>query len=131
MLTFTYNLSSDYYPVKGLDAQLIAEVAPDLDNSSYWLKSLIIYGLIMFAMLIAMFKVCCKDYDPLTEFESRRKKQAKGRKLEDKKMKKEEMKRQKELKKKNWAKGRFSNIDEGEPEDEEDTEKGLPKKGDR
>ena len=46
MLTFTYNLSTDYYPVKGLDAQLKAEVAPDLDNSSYWIGSVVIYGLI-------------------------------------------------------------------------------------
>ena len=89
MLTFTYNLSTDYYPVKGLDAQLKAEVAPDLDNSSYWIGSVVIYGLILIIMVISMFVVCCKDYDPLTEFESRRRKQAKGRKLEDEKMRKE------------------------------------------
>jgi hypothetical protein len=37
--------------------------------------------------------------------------------------------RKKEIKKKNWEKGKFSNIDEEEQEEEEDTEKGLPKKG--
>ena len=75
-----------------------------------------------------MFNVCCKDYDPLNEFESRRKKQAKGRKLEDEKFRKEELKRQKEIKKKNWTKGRFSNINEEAQEEEDDTEKGFPKK---
>ncbi len=36
-----------------------------------------------------MFTVCCKDFDPLSEFESRRRKQAKAQKLADKKAKKE------------------------------------------
>jgi hypothetical protein len=129
MLSFTYNLSSDLYPVKGLDAQLIAEVAPDLDNTNYWIGSMVFYGLILFIMIIAMFNVCCRDYDPLNEFESRRKKQAKGRKLEDEKVRKQELKRKKEINKKNWAKGKFSNIDEEEIEEEDDTERGLPKKG--
>lgn len=44
-------------------------------------------------MIIAMMNVCCKDYDPLSEFEKRRKKQAKGKKLEDEKNRKEEIKR--------------------------------------
>lgn len=30
-LQFTYNLSTPYYPVQGLDAQLKAEIAPDID----------------------------------------------------------------------------------------------------
>jgi flagellar biosynthesis/type III secretory pathway M-ring protein FliF/YscJ len=104
-------------------------VAPDLDNTNYWIGSMVFYGLILFIMIIAMFNVCCKDYDPLNEFESRRKKQAKGRKLEDEKVRKEELKRKKEINKKNWAKGKFSNIDEEEQEEEDDTERGLPKKG--
>jgi hypothetical protein len=77
MLTFTYNLSTDYYPVKGLDAQLKAEVAPDIDASSYWMTTLVIYALIMLGILIAMFMVCCRDFDPLNEFERRRKRQTK------------------------------------------------------
>jgi flagellar biosynthesis/type III secretory pathway M-ring protein FliF/YscJ len=104
-------------------------VAPDLDNTNYWISSMVFYGLILFIMIIAMFNVCCRDYDPLNEFESRRKKQAKGRKLEDEKVRKEELQRKKEINKKNWAKGKFSNIDEEEQEEEDDREKGLPKKG--
>jgi hypothetical protein len=74
MLTFTYNLSSEYYPVKGLDAQLKAEIAPDLDSSGYWYTVLVIYALILVGMIFAMFRVCCKDFDPLSDFENRRKK---------------------------------------------------------
>ena len=85
MLTFTYNLTTDYYPVKGLDAQLKAEVAPDLDSSGYWYTVLIIYGLILIVMLFVMFTVCCKDFDPLNDFEKRRKKQTKEQKDSERK----------------------------------------------
>ncbi len=40
-----------------------------------------IYALILLGMFIAMFTVCCKDFDPLSEFESRRRKQAKALKV--------------------------------------------------
>jgi hypothetical protein len=114
MLTFTYNLTTDYYPVKGLDAQLKAEVAPDLDNTGYWYPVLIISALIFLGMLIAMFTVCCKDYDPLTDFERRRKISTKEQKDAERKAKKEAEKAAKKSAKAGKAKGKFSNIeDEG------------------
>jgi hypothetical protein len=53
-------------------------VAPDVDSSSYWYLTLLIYALILIGMVIAMFTVCCRDFDPLSEFEKRRKKQTKA-----------------------------------------------------
>lgn len=89
MLNFTYNLTSDYYPLKGLDAQLKAEIGDDIDSTGYWYTVLVIYALIFLGMLIAMFTVCCKDFDPLSEFERRRKKQTKDQKEAVRKAKKE------------------------------------------
>jgi hypothetical protein len=88
-LQFTYNLSSPFYPVQGLDAQLKAETAPDVDSTNYWLVFIIVFGLVLFILLIVFFTVCCKDFDPESEFERRRRVQAQA-KLEDapKKMKK-------------------------------------------
>jgi len=107
MLTFTYNLTTDYYPVKGLDAQLKAEVAPDLDSSGYWYTVLVIYALIFLAMLIVMFTVCCKDFDPLSEFERRRKKQTKEQKDAEKKAAKAAKKANKKT-----GKGKGGNAEE-------------------
>jgi hypothetical protein len=77
------------HPVQGLDAQLKAETAPDVDSTNYWLVFIIIFGLVLFILLIVFFTVCCKDFDPESEFERRRRVQAQA-KLEDapKKMKK-------------------------------------------
>jgi hypothetical protein len=77
MLNFSYNLSTSYYPPGGVSAQLIAEVQEDRDSSGYWYTVLVIYALIFLGILVAMFMVCCKDYDPLSDFEKRRKKQTK------------------------------------------------------
>ena len=114
MLTFTYNLTTDYYPVKGLDAQLLAEVAPDIDTTGYWYPVLIITALIFVGMLIAMFTVCCKDFDPLTEFERRRKIQTKEQKDSERKAKKDAEKAAKKAAKGGKGKGKLANVaDEG------------------
>lgn len=63
-----------------------------MDQTSYWYTTLGAYAIILLGMIIAMFTVCCKDFDPLSEFESRRRKQAKAQKLADKKAKKDNKK---------------------------------------
>jgi hypothetical protein len=83
ILQFTYNLSSHYYPPQGLLAQLKAELADDVDSSTYWLSTGVFGGLLFLAFTGASFVVCCcRDFDPMTDFERRRKRQAK-KKLTD------------------------------------------------
>jgi len=63
-------------------------VAPDLDTSGYWYTVLVIYALLLLGLLFTMFTVCCKDFDPLSDFERRRKKQTKEQLEAERKAKK-------------------------------------------
>jgi hypothetical protein len=56
---------------------LKAEVAPNINSQPYWLATCIIYGIILIGILVAMFMILCGDFDPLNDFEKRRKKQNK------------------------------------------------------
>lgn len=87
ILQFTYNITSPYYPPQGMIAQIKAEIAEDVDASMFWYVCAIAFGLILVAMIVACFTVCCcRDYDPLSKFERRRKRQSKENKVKDKKL---------------------------------------------
>ena len=63
-------------------------MAPDLDTTGYWYTVLVIYALLLLGLLFALFTVCCKDFDPLSDFERRRKKQTKEQMEAERKAKK-------------------------------------------
>lgn len=70
-------------------AQLKADISPDIDANNYYLICAVIFGIILMILIIATFRVCCcKDYDPMSDFERRRKRQAKQKLKDAKKNKK-------------------------------------------
>jgi hypothetical protein len=72
VLQFTYNITTAYYPPGGLDAQLKAEVAEDIDNTNFWLVCAVAFGLLLVIMVTASCVACCKDPAPESDFEKRR-----------------------------------------------------------
>lgn len=136
----TYFLSADYYPIRGMDAQLKAEIADDIDVKLFWIFVYIMdaLGLSLF-MIIGFCLCCCRDFDPDNEFEKRRKRQAKEKKVRDKKAMKERAKEEKMRKKNDTGKkvtkkGTSAGKTKGKGSDDEqqqheDSYEGLKQKG--
>ncbi|CDW81782.1 UNKNOWN [Stylonychia lemnae] len=100
-LNFTYNITADYYPPGGMTIQLQAEIAPDVTRTALWYFLIITAVLGLAIILLVMFYICCKDFDPETDFEKRRKKLAKERKKKEKLAKKQKAKDEKSNKNSN------------------------------
>ena len=55
-----------------------AIIAADaIDMTNYWYITLAVYAVILLGIVIAWFTICCKDFDPRSDFEDRRRKQTK------------------------------------------------------
>lgn len=88
VLNFTYNMTADYYPPGGMTVQLQAELAADVSRSTLWWALIIIGVLGAGVIVLVLMIICCKDFDPETDFEKRRRKLAKDRKKKEKQMQK-------------------------------------------
>lgn len=87
-INFTYNLTADYYPVEGMTIQLQAEITPDVSRTGFWLFLIIGSCLGLLVIVIVLFVICCRDFDPKNDFEKRRRKLAKEKKNRDRQLKK-------------------------------------------
>jgi hypothetical protein len=72
-LNISYSLTTAFYSKLGQDRKTLDSLLPDYNAKMFW--NFIYFGVAfgIVVSLIAFFLICCKNYDPPTDFERRRK----------------------------------------------------------
>ena len=99
-LSFTFNITADYYPSGGMAAQLSTSlVIQDVSRVGFWTFIEFGFGFGLCILIAILFRICCKDFDPESDFERRRRKLKREKKVKDKEAKKTKEKEEKMKKK--------------------------------